>query len=74
TNCGDCGNACAGGEVCSFGTCQTDCGAFQTNCDGVCTNTDFDEMNCGSCGNECAAEENCFRGTCRMMGGPGPGA
>ena len=37
-NCGACGNACGGGQVCSAGKCGTTCGGTTTNCSGSCVN------------------------------------
>ena len=52
-NCGACGNVCTAlTPICSQGTCGN-CGFGDTNCGGVCTNTDFDNQNCGACGVVC---------------------
>ncbi len=63
-NCGACGTACAGGEVCSVGTCATQCGGGTTECGGLCVDTNVDPANCGSCGNACGTGEVCSAGTC----------
>ena len=52
-NCGSCGNECATGEVCSGGTCVTECADPLVDCEGACVDLTSDPMNCGSCGNEC---------------------
>ncbi len=51
SNCGTCGNACAGGRVCQGSSCV--CPLGQNLCDGRCVNTTNDAANCGACGNSC---------------------
>ena len=73
-NCGACGTACTGTQVCRMGACVEDmmCPTGQQRCGATCIDTTSDAMNCGSCGNACAAGESCNGGACRapecMMG------
>ncbi len=50
-NCGACGNACASGQTCVFGTCL--CPEGTTRCLGRCVDFTNDPENCGECGNIC---------------------
>lgn len=50
-NCGACGNACAPGQTCNFGTCA--CPPGLTLCRGECVDIDKDPRNCGLCGHKC---------------------
>lgn len=63
-HCGDCGQACAAGEVCALGTCGTDCVAPYTECDGQCVRLETDAAHCGECGRSCDAGVPCFGGDC----------
>ena len=49
-NCGQCGSACSGGQVCSAGTCASGCTDGTTQCGGLCVDTQTDPKNCGQCG------------------------
>ncbi|MEZ4408251.1 MAG: MXAN_6577-like cysteine-rich protein [Polyangiales bacterium] len=40
------------------------CADGQSNCGGVCINTQINPNNCGACGNACAAGERCAAGAC----------
>jgi hypothetical protein len=40
-----------------------------SECDGVCTNTEFDPANCGACGDACADDEACVEGDCVALAG-----
>jgi hypothetical protein len=40
------------------------CGAGAVNCNGKCTNLNFDELNCGSCGMTCFDPAVCCNGEC----------
>jgi hypothetical protein len=65
-NCGACGYVCpTSSPICSQGTCGN-CAAGDTNCSGVCTNTDFDNANCGACGVVCDPGYSC-QGYCRPI-------
>jgi hypothetical protein len=50
-NCGQCGHACAPGQICWQGACG--CAAGQDVCDGRCVNLTSDSNNCGACGYSC---------------------
>jgi hypothetical protein len=62
-NCGACGNACAGGEVCVDGVCLSSCSAPHRICDGRCVDTSRDPDNCGTCGTICGSGI-CIDGDC----------
>jgi len=67
-NCGSCGHACSGGQVCTSGTCT--CMLGTTLC-GDCTQLDRDPFNCGSCGHVCSfpnAHAYCEGGSCHLGG------
>ena len=70
-NCGSCGHACPGGQVCSAGVCTTTCGAGLTTCGASCVNTSTDPSNCGACSTVCPAVSNatavCAAGTCSFV-------
>lgn len=66
-NCGACGVACGGDQICQSGACA--CPPDRAECfdsHGVCTDTKSDVAHCGACGNTCAAGEVCESGTCRL--------
>ena len=69
-NCGELGNACADGEVCSGGMCVCGstgarCTSGQSCCGGTCLDTSADPMNCGGCGMACGPNApNCNGGAC----------
>jgi hypothetical protein len=67
------GECCAAGEACINGACTAVAGcippcegALPTCCNGICTNTSFDNLNCGSCGHECNVSmgQFCLNGNC----------
>ena len=62
-NCGSCGAACSGGNVCVAGACV--CPVGQGVCNGVCTNIATDRRNCGACGLVCGAQQACNQGVCQ---------
>jgi hypothetical protein len=66
-NCGNCGNACKPGTICSRGSCQhiPKCKSGQTSCGARCVNLNKDVLNCGACGQSCATGEKCSRGKCQ---------
>jgi len=67
-NCGQCGNRCGLGTVCSSGEC-TCFSSSMTYCPGSgCHNLNLDESNCGACGHECAAGALCVLGECCPYG------
>jgi len=69
-NCGACGTACAGGQVCSAGACGLSCAATETVCGGTCRDLQTDSNNCGTCGKTCGPGQACSAGAC---GCPIPG-
>ncbi|MBQ9396401.1 MAG: hypothetical protein IJU23_12935 [Proteobacteria bacterium] len=50
-HCGQCGNACPEGQICSRGICQ--CTGHLIQCGNACVDLSSDSENCGNCGNEC---------------------
>jgi hypothetical protein len=61
-DCGNCGNACAAGSICSAGVCS--CGPLLQACGTACVNTRFDAKNCGACGTSCDGG-TCADGGCK---------
>ncbi len=61
-NCGSCGSACNGGNVCVAGACV--CPIGQQVCNGVCTSLATTPSNCGSCGYACGSGQACNQGVC----------
>jgi hypothetical protein len=62
-NCGSCGSACSGGNVCVAGGCT--CPVGQGVCNGICTAVASDPSNCGVCGLKCGAGQACNQGVCQ---------
>jgi len=52
-NCGACGLACSGEDVCNVGVCS--CSMDKMKCNGKCVDTSYDPQNCGKCGMTCSA-------------------
>ena len=69
-NCGTCGNACPGSQVCVAGSCQIGCPTGQQACGGACVTLSTDRANCGACGNTCGAGQVCAMGVCGLECGP----
>jgi hypothetical protein len=68
-NCGTCGRACVGTQVCANGACQATCATGSTLCSGACVDTATNPANCGSCGRACAltnATAGCAAGACTL--------
>jgi Stigma-specific protein, Stig1 len=64
----DAGSACGSGFVCDgSGACALTCQSGLTDCNGTCTDTDFDPNNCGACGSACDANEACNVGVCTPL-------
>jgi hypothetical protein len=63
SNCGSCGSACSGGNVCAAGACV--CPVGQGVCNGICTAVASDPNNCGSCGLRCGTGQACNQGVCQ---------
>ena len=77
-DCGGCGDACPGAQVCSGGSCVSSCGgATPDSCPTGCTNVNTDPTNCGGCGTVCPDEPNssptCASGSCGFSCDPGYG-
>ena len=62
-NCGACGSACSGGNVCVGGACV--CPVGQGICGGQCTAVASDPKNCGACGVLCGQNQACNQGVCQ---------
>jgi len=71
-HCGDCGNVCPGGLVCSLGACSDACGDGLTNCDSSCVELTTNSAHCGSCGHLCQPGQACEAGRC-VGDASGPG-
>ena len=55
-HCGTCTNACSSAQVCSNGTCKSQCDAPLVKCagdSGSCVDINKDTKNCGTCGTVC---------------------
>ncbi|HEX4407060.1 MAG TPA: hypothetical protein VH560_19610, partial [Polyangia bacterium] len=76
SNCGACGNACAGAATCMGGTCVAPkCDNQSLLCLGVCVLLMKDAGNCGACGVTCATGSKCMGGSCKAdNSGPGGGS
>ena len=53
----------------SAGACAPACASGQTNCGGVCVNTQTDTDHCGACNNACKGKMICVAGNCTGQGG-----
>ncbi len=62
-NCGACGQACLGSQVCTAGQCQ--CRVGTSLCSGNCVVLQSDPKFCGRCDNACAAGQVCQAGQCQ---------
>jgi xyloglucan-specific endo-beta-1,4-glucanase len=71
-NCGACGNACPGTQVCSKGACSAGCAASLTRCGAACIDITGSQANCGTCGNACPADQTCWQSACICPTGEGP--
>ncbi len=70
-HCGQCGEACAWGQVCAEGECAAQCptgGAPYTDCDGSCVVLDRDYYHCGECFVSCSPGQVCVDGVCTSDG------
>ena len=63
-NCGACGTACGGGQVCSAGACGQSCPVGENACGGSCRDLQTDDANCGTCGKACILGQHCITGVC----------
>ena len=62
-DCGSCESSCGADEVCSSGTCESECLPPATSCGDVCVDTRNDPDHCGSCSTVCPSGI-CERGAC----------
>jgi hypothetical protein len=62
-HCGECGNACAGDQLCALGMCVDICEEPLELCGDLCIDVASDPRNCGECGNVCASGI-CLEGAC----------
>ena len=65
-NCGQCGAACADGQLCSKGVCGVACAGGTIQCGLACVDPLRDHENCGECGKICSAGEVCSAGKCAL--------
>jgi hypothetical protein len=68
-NCGVCGRACTGGQVCANGVCQATCAAGTSLCAGACVDTATNPQHCGGCGRACGVTNGvagCAAGSCTV--------
>ena len=70
-NCGACGTACAGNEICEAGVCVGFCPEGFEDCGSQCADLQRDPANCGACGVTCGASEECSDGECSVVCRPG---
>jgi hypothetical protein len=70
-NCGSCGHACTGHQVCSSGECESSCEPGLADCSGACVDLQTSVVHCGSCENACSSERTCIDGRCVRACGPG---
>ena len=68
SNCGKCGHACVGHDVCTAGKCTSTCLAAQTDCSGNCVDTSSDPSDCGGCGKACGTGKVCSASACHAPG------
>ncbi|MBL8682344.1 MAG: hypothetical protein JNK05_24460 [Myxococcales bacterium] len=52
-NCGACGRACTGTQVCTMAGCADSCPSGQMLCSGACVDLQTNANHCGMCGNAC---------------------
>jgi hypothetical protein len=80
-NCGTCGTACSGTELCCGGACiamsaasasgcpscgtEHPCAKAASCCGGACRDLERDRRHCGACGHSCEQGERCCKGACK---------
>lgn len=67
-NCGGCGVACQGSDVCSAGVCSSACAQGLTQCGQSCVDLMSSLVSCGTCNLSCGQGQSCMNGAC--VGGP----
>jgi len=67
-NCGACGTACTGTEVCSQGTCAAACAEGLIQCGQACADLSSDLLHCGGCNQACQPGQTCEAGVCTGEG------
>ena len=68
-HCGACNNACAAGQLCSAGQCQTSCAAGETLCGQSCADLSTSAAHCGQCNQACLPGQSCVGGVCTCASG-----
>jgi hypothetical protein len=63
-NCGGCGMACTGADVCSAGACASSCLPGLFACDRACADLANDNDHCGDCAIKCGSGTGCVNGKC----------
>jgi hypothetical protein len=63
-NCGGCGKACSGNQVCSAGQCDSQCLPGLTACENSCVDLGNDSAHCGDCETVCEDGKGCANGRC----------
>ncbi|MEZ4269818.1 MAG: hypothetical protein R3F39_25955, partial [Myxococcota bacterium] len=73
-HCGACDEACDPGQVCSGGTCSSECLPGLLACGQTCVDPLTDPAYCGGCSTICEVGEGCVNGSCKpaIPVGPGP--
>jgi hypothetical protein len=75
TSCGQCGIACAAGQVCDQGKCAASCPATKQQCGSSCVDTQSDVEHCGGCDAACQTVPNalsvCSFAACGLACNPG---
>ncbi len=64
SNCGQCGNGCDEGYVCTSGECVLDCLSGQLICNNACVDPMTNHAHCGQCNNQCPQSKVCEEGEC----------
>jgi hypothetical protein len=63
-NCGQCGNVCPTGQLCSGGECSAACAPGTVQCGQSCVDTSTSELHCGGCDVQCDGGQVCTAGVC----------
>lgn len=62
SDCGACGQVCAGGTSCEAGKCK--CPGSLAECNGACVDTQISSQHCGDCLQACPPGKQCVSGKC----------